>query len=174
VATPKPRRGSKAGKKDMNLTNPATPEPVTPLPQAEVVSRSGRKIKPKRFADEEVQFSTPAGAKSSQATEDGKSNEVSPAKRTKRTGSVGSKAPVTPLPAVVSILYFLPLDCLLWKRDPLSYGTKLVCIILRKRNRKLFRHPRRWRGQNWLENEPTKDGRQARRLVVRDLPMSLQ
>lgn len=84
----------------MALATP--PEPSTPVtPQPEIVSRSGRKIKPKRFADEEVQFGSPVNAKPSPTAEDGaKSIEATPAKRIKRTSSSGSKTAAA-VPAVV-------------------------------------------------------------------------
>jgi len=72
-----------------NATAPVLSTPDPPLP--EIVSRSGRKIKPKRFADDEI--STPTkGGKGAASGEDGP-----PAKRAKRAsksiGKVGYKSP---------------------------------------------------------------------------------
>lgn len=59
------------------------------------MSRSGRKIKPKRFADDEISTPTPTKTKASSQDE---SNEGPPTKRAKRGGKTPPAAKATPAP----------------------------------------------------------------------------
>lgn len=67
----------------------ATPE-ISQTPTNEIVSRSGRKIKPKRFADDEI--TTPVTAANKAKAAGSEDSGPPPAKRAKRASkSIGSK-----------------------------------------------------------------------------------
>lgn len=101
---PKGRRGSKASlsKRDsISSTASSSAEVSTPAPSAsgsapatELVSRSGRKIKPKRFADDEIPSTpTPTKPKAAPAGQE-EGSDGPPNKRAKRGGKTPPTATV--------------------------------------------------------------------------------
>ncbi|CAL8072256.1 unnamed protein product [Orchesella dallaii] len=101
---PKGRRGSKASlsKRDSISSTSSTTEVTTPSanapPATEMVSRSGRKIKPKRFADDEIASPVTAIGKAAAALSS-QEEEGPPTKRAKRGPKTppAAKTPPTPV-----------------------------------------------------------------------------
>jgi hypothetical protein len=96
VPTKPGRRSSKAKRDSISSLPPGTPDPKTPqeptpvVPVPEIVSRSGRKIKPKRFADDDIQFGSKSSTSSPSINEEAKAEGPPAAKRSKRVSSVGT------------------------------------------------------------------------------------
>jgi hypothetical protein len=93
-------------KRDSLTGGPATPPAIsaensatTPdgPPGVEIVSRSGRKIKPKRFADDEITPPIIAVGKLGKSGEDGQ-----PARKTKRSTSLKSSTPTSTINKVAN------------------------------------------------------------------------
>ncbi|ODM96618.1 Hepatoma-derived growth factor [Orchesella cincta] len=101
---PKGRRGSKASlsKRDSISSTSSITEVTTPSasagPATEMVSRSGRKIKPKRFADDEIASPVTAIGKAAAALSS-QDEEGPPTKRAKRAPKTppAAKTPPTPV-----------------------------------------------------------------------------
>lgn len=78
----------------------STPAAGSTTPGTEMVSRSGRKIKPKRFADDEISTPTPTKNKASSQDE---SSEGPPSKRAKRGGKTPPSVKSTPVAAEAKV-----------------------------------------------------------------------
>ena len=67
------------------------------------MSRSGRKIKPKRFADDEIQFGTKSSTSSPNINDDSKPEGPPSAKRSKRVSSAAKVAAAAAAAAPVPV-----------------------------------------------------------------------